>query len=98
MPIEAAPIAFDYSLVPIPKNRYFVATHGITTTVCTVYLVDLLAQSHTAQQYRTVQYITCSPRHHFMLYLLYYILCQKTKRNVQRYELNFIVQDYIEKL
>jgi hypothetical protein len=33
MPIEAAPRSVVYSLVPIPKNRYFVATHELTTAV-----------------------------------------------------------------
>ncbi len=32
-PIGAALRAFGISQVPIPKNRYFVATHGLTTTV-----------------------------------------------------------------
>ncbi len=72
-PIGAAPRAFGISQVPIPKNRYFVATHGLTTTVCTVYLVDLLGQSHTAQQYRTVQLYHLLSETQF--YAVFAILC-----------------------
>jgi hypothetical protein len=84
MPVEAAPRSFDYSLVPIPKNRYFVTTHGLTTTVCTVYSVDLLAQSHTVQQYRTVQlYHLLSETPFYAVFAILYFVSKDKKEGTK---------------
>ncbi len=74
MPIEAAPLSFDYSLVPIPKNHYFVATHGLTTTVYCLLRGFTLPITHgTTIQNCTEYHLLSETRFYAVFAILYFV-------------------------